>query len=296
MQVNAANMAILNQGFNAAFRGAFESVQPMSQRVAMTVPSSTSEEKYGWLGMTTRFREWLGERQYQALKTHGYSIKNKTFENTVEVSREAIDDDQYGVYTPLMQQMGQDARLHPDELVFALLASGFSTPCYDGQYFFDTDHPVGLPGSVASISNFQGGSGTAWYLLDMSKVIKPIILQKRRDYAFVAKDKLDDDKVFEKNVFTYGADGRSNVGFGMWQFAYGSKQPLDQTAYAAARSEMGSFKADNGKPLGVTGNLMLVPPSLEKAALEVIKQQRGINGSDNVYANTAEVLVCPWLS
>lgn len=296
MQVNAANMAILNQAFNASFKGAFDTVQPMSPRVAMTVPSSTSEEKYGWLGMTTQFREWLGDRQYQALKSHSYSIKNRTFENSVEVQREAIEDDQYGVYSPLMAQMGQDARLHPDELTFALLAAGFANVCYDGQYFFDTDHPVGQGSTVKSVSNFQGGSGTPWYLLDMSKIIKPLIIQKRREYAFLAKDKLDDDKVFEKNVFTYGADGRLNVGYGMWQFAYASKQPLDLSAYAAARSEMGGFKADNGKPLNVMGNLLLVPPSLEKAALEVIKQQRGANGADNVYANTAEVMVCPWLS
>jgi phage major head subunit gpT-like protein len=296
MIINAANMAILNQSFNAAFKGAFDVAAPMSGRIAMTVPSTTSEEKYGWLGMSTTFREWLGERQYQALKTHSYSIKNKRFENTVEVDRDSIEDDQYGVFSPLMSQLGQDSALHPDELVFGLLQQGFNTACYDGQYFFDTDHPVGLPGKVASVSNFQGGSGSAWYLLDMRKIIKPIILQKRRPYNFVAKDKLDDEDVFKKNTFVYGADGRSNVGFGMWQFAYGSKQPLDKTAYAAARSEMGSFKADNGKPLNVMGNLLLVPPNLEMAALEVIKQQRGANGADNVYANTAEVLVCPWLS
>lgn len=296
MQINAANMALLNQGFNAAFRGVFQSTQPMSQRVAMTVPSTTSEEKYGWLGMTTKFREWLGERQYQALKSHGYSIKNKTFENTVEVDREAIEDDRYGVYTPLMQQMGQDAKLHPDELVFALFAAGFTTPCYDGQYFFDTDHPVGQGSSVASVSNFQGGSGTAWYLLDMNKVIKPFILQKRRDYAFVAKDKVDDENVFNKNTFVYGADGRVNAGYGMWQFAYASKQALDTTAFAAARSDMGSFKADNGKPLAVNGNLLVVPPQLEKAALEVVKASRNANGADNVMAGLAEVMVVPWLA
>lgn len=296
MQITAANMALLNQGFNAAFRGAFTNTQSLWQRVAMPVPSTTSEEKYGWLGMTTKFREWLGERQHQALKNHGYSIKNKTFENTVEVGREYIEDDQYGVYSPLMQQMGQDAKLHPDELVFSLFAAGFNTPCYDGQYFFDTDHPVGLGSSVASVSNFQGGSGTAWYLLDMSKVIKPFILQKRRDYNFVPKDKLDDDNVFNKNTFVYGSDGRSNTGYGMWQFAYASKNTLDATAFAAARAEMGSFKADNGKPLGVNGNLLVVPPQLENAALEVVKASRNAAGADNVMAGLAEVLVVPWLA
>jgi phage major head subunit gpT-like protein len=296
MLLNPANMALLNQGFKAAFNGAFSTVAPMSARIATVVPSTTSEETYAWMGATTRFREWLGERNYQSLKAHGYKIRNKTYENTVEVPRESIEDDQYGTFKPLMQQMGQDAALLPDELIFAMMAAGFSTPCYDGQYFFDTDHPVGLGSSVGSVSNFQGGSGTAWYLLDLSQVIKPIILQKRRNFAFVAKDKLDDDKVFEKNVFTYGADGRLNTGFGMWQFAYASKNPLDTQAYAAARAEMGSFKTDAGKPLAIRPQVLLVPPSLEQQALETVKQARGTNGADNVYLNTAEVMVCPWLS
>lgn len=295
MLINAANMAILFTTFNAAFRGAFQTAAPISDRIAMTVPSTTSEETYGWLGATTRFREWLGERQYQSLKTHGYKIRNKTFENTVEVGRDPIEDDQYGIYAPLFQQLGQDARLHPDELIFALLAAGFTTPCYDGQYFFDTDHPVGIGSATSSYSNFQGGTGTEWYLLDTTKMIKPIIRQNRRDYKFTSKDKVDDERVFEQNKFTYGVDGRLNVGYGLWQMAYASKEPLDTTAYAAARAEMQSVKTDAGKPMAVRASLLVVPPSLEQAALETVKASRKANGADNVYANSADVLVASWL-
>jgi phage major head subunit gpT-like protein len=39
--------------------------------------------------------------------------------------------------------MGNAAALHPDDLVFGLLPKGFSTLCYDGQYFFDADHKDG---------------------------------------------------------------------------------------------------------------------------------------------------------
>lgn len=60
--VNRANLTILNQAFNAAFKGGVGMVQPMWNKVAMRVPSVTGEEKYGWLGSTTRFREWLGDR------------------------------------------------------------------------------------------------------------------------------------------------------------------------------------------------------------------------------------------
>ncbi len=295
MQITPSNLGLLKQGFNAAFKGAFTSVSPMWDKIAMLVPSTSSEEVYAWLGANTQLREWIGERVHQNLKLHGYTIKNKTYEGTVTVPREAIEDDQYGTYTPLVSQMGLDAILHPDQLLFSLIQLGISTLCYDGQYFFDTDHPVGLSGQEVSVSNFTAGAGSPWYLLDTTKVLKPFIVQKRREYAFVAKTNLTDENVFNKNEFVFGVDGRLNVGFGLWQQAYCSKATLDAAGYEAARVAMMSFKADNGKPLGITPNILLVGPSNEKKALDMVTAERLANGADNVYRNTAKVITCPWL-
>lgn len=296
MIINPSSLALLKQAFNAAFKNAFGSVNPLWDKIAMKVPSSTGEEVYGWLGANTKFREWVGERVYQNLKTHGYTIKNKTFESTVAVPRESIEDDQYGMYATLIAQMGQDAKLHPDELLFGLIALGVSTPCYDGQYFFDTDHPVGPQGAEVSVSNYTAAGGNnAWYLLDTSKILKPFILQMRRDYAFIAKTSLTDENVFQKNEFVFGSDGRLNVGFGLWQQAYCSKASLDSAGYGAARVAMMNFKSDAGKPLGIMPNLLLVGPSNEAAALNVVTAERLANGADNIYRNTAQVVTCPWL-
>ncbi|HFH4124943.1 TPA: Mu-like prophage major head subunit gpT family protein, partial [Pseudomonas aeruginosa] len=87
--------------------------------------------------------------------------------------------------------------MHPAELVYALLSGGFTQTCYDGQYFFDTDHPVtSAAGNEVSVSNFQGGSGTPWFLLDTTRIMKPLILQKRKDYNFVTMDAEKDENVF----------------------------------------------------------------------------------------------------
>lgn len=296
MIVNHSNLAILNQAFSGAFKGGLAMAAPMWNGIATMVPSTTAEQKYAWLGKITRFREWIGERQYQNLVQHDYAIKNKTYENTVEVSRDEIEDDQYGVFTPVIQQLGQDAAIHPDELVFGLLNSGFNTPCYDGQYFFDTDHPVGQPGKQVSVSNFQGGSGTPWFLVDTSKVLKPLIYQKRRDYAFTPKTSLTDDNVFTRNQFVWGADGRGNAGFGLWQLAFSSKEDLDVQSYADARAQHQSFHGDNGKPLVISSKELWVPPSLEQRALEVVQAERLANGASNVMRNLSKVVVCPWLA
>ena len=295
MIINQANLAILNQSFSAAFKNGLTTAAPMWNQCAMLVPSSTSEQKYAWLGRITKFREWIGERNVQNLAQYDYAIKNKTWEDSIEVSRDEIEDDQFGVYGPVAEQLGQDAALHPDELTFGLLKAGFTTACYDGQYFFDTDHPVGAPGSQTSVSNFQGGSGTAWFLLDTTKVVKPLIYQRRRPYAITPKTNLTDENVFNLNKFQWGADGRGNVGYGLWQLAYASKETLNVANYGAARAAHQSIVGDNGKPLVIRSAELWVPPSLEQAALEVVQAERLANGATNVMRNLSKVVVCPWL-
>lgn len=293
--VNAANLRTIQVAFNSAFKKGLANAKPLWQEVATLVPSTTGEEEYGWLGMTTAFREWLGDRVMQNLKVHGYSIKNKTFENTVEVARDKIEDDQYGVYSPLMEQLGQDAAMHPDSLVFAAILAGNTQLCYDGQYFFDTDHPVGTD-VVASVSNDMGGANNAWFLLDTSKVIKPVIFQKRRDYNFLAKTALNDDNVFFQNKFVWGSDARVNVGYGLWQLAVRSRQTLDTTNYGLAFAQMVGFKSDAGNPLNTKPTVLLVGPSNWDAALKVVQAEVLANGATNVYRNTTRVVLCPWLA
>lgn len=299
MIINRANLAAMFRGFQLVFQQAFDAAQPTWNRLAMEVPSMTSEETYAWLGLSTGFREWIGDRVIQNLKTHDFSIKNKPWENTVGVDRDNIEDDKLGVYKPLIAQMGQDAREHPDELVWGLLPSGLDSLAYDGQFFFDTDHPVFDPATQAdvSVANYTAGAAPRpWFLIDDRKMIKPFIYQTRRPYKFVAMDQEADEAVFNRKQFRYGVDARSNVGFGLWQLAYASKEVLSIDTYAAARANMMSFKGDHGRPLNVRPTLLVVAPQDEKAALEAVTVERQANGATNPMRGTAEVLVSPWLA
>lgn len=297
MIINRQNLAILHTGYKASFQNAFNGAPIDYNQLVMEVNSGTAIEQYGWLGATTRFREWIGDRVIQNLALHDYAIKNKSFENTVGVPREAIEDDQYGTYNPLMAQLGQDAKEHPAELVYALLKNGFTGKCYDGQFFFDTDHPViGANGQETSVSNFQGGSGTPWFLLDVTRVMRPLILQKRKNYQFVAKTGETDDNVFDRKEFVWGVDARLNVGFGLWQLAYASKETLDATSFNAAYAAMQELKGDNARPLGIRPKLLVVPPSLRATALEVVKAERNAAGATNINRDVVDVLTTPWLA
>ncbi len=295
MLISDGSIRSIFTGYKALFNKAFSETESHFQKIAMEIPSSSSEETYAWLGNNTVMREWIGQRVIQNLKAHGYTIKNVRVESTVAVSREDIEDDRYGLFGPMILQLGQVSKQHPDKLIFNLMKNGFSTPCYDGQNFFDTDHPVGINEGTVSVSNFGGGTGEPWFLIDASGVIKPFIFQKRRDYAFVSLDKVNDQNVFMHSEYLYGVDARVNAGYGLWQMAYASKQTLDEANLSAAISAMKNMRADNGDPLGVKPTHLVCSPNLELAARKLIVSSLASGGESNALAGICDLIVTPWI-
>ncbi len=297
MLINAANLDTLRVGFKTSFQNGMGMAPSQWSRVATRVTATQKEQKYGWLGKVPRVREWVGPRAVQNLMQHDYAIKEKAWELTVGVDKDDVETDNLGIYSSMFEEIGLETQTLPDSLVFGLLGAGFTTTCYDGQFFFDTDHPVlDAQGAVTSVSNTMGGAGTAWYLMCTKRPLKPLIHQVRKDFEFVAKDKVTDDNVFNNKEFRYAADARSNVGFGFWQLAVGSKQTLDAAGYEAARAVITGMKGDYGKPLGLVPDLLVVPPSLEGAGKGITQSQLVNGGESNKWAGTAELLMVPWLA
>ena len=113
------------------------------QLTATVVPSTTDSETYAWLGDIPGMREWIGDREIQNITASGYTIKNKNFESTISVDRNAVDDDKLGLYNVQIQALARTAAAHPDGLVFDLLAAGFTEKCFDGKPFFSDGHTAG---------------------------------------------------------------------------------------------------------------------------------------------------------
>lgn len=306
MLINSANLNLVFSGFKATFNKGLQGAKSHYKEIAFEVPSSAADNTYGWLGQFPKLREWLGSRVVKNLTAHTYTVSNRKFENTISVSREKIEDDQYGIFAPLFEEIGRGAAEHPDELVFGLLATGFATLCYDGQYFFDAEHPVkNADGTAGTASNLQAGSGPAWYLLDCSRAIKPMIFQKRIDYSFQRLDRENDENVFMDDEYLYGVRARVNAGLGLWQLAYASKAELSAENYEAARKAMMELKGDEGRPLGIRPDTLVVPPALEGDAMRLINNgSRVVEVGDpatpvavtNEWAGTAKPIITPWLA
>jgi phage major head subunit gpT-like protein len=298
MLVNRENIANAFTGFRAAFNKGFSGVQLSSDKVAMTVPSNSASETLGWLQQLPRMREWIGDRVINSLASQGWTIKNRSFESTIGVNRDDFEDDKYGVFSPLFEQMGKSAAEYPDELIFKLLKDGWTTQCYDGQYFFDIEHPVGTNNGTTdeiSVANTDGGSGSPWFLLDTSQVIKPLIFQDRRKARLITKDNEEDENVFMRKEYLYGVDIRFNVSYGLWQLAWGSKQTLNAANYNVARTGLASMVGDQNRPLGVRPTLLVCGIGLEGAARKILFGDLNDSGGSNEWKGTADLLVSPWL-
>ncbi len=119
-------------------------------RYAMKINSSQETETYGWLGQVPQMREWIGGRQPKELREHTFSIKNKDHEATLEILTKHLRRDQSGQIRVRIGELSRRVLSYPMKLMSTLMINGESQLCYDGQYFFDTDHAEGDSGSQSN--------------------------------------------------------------------------------------------------------------------------------------------------
>lgn len=141
MQINQTNLVGLNKGFKTLFVNSMTAAQAQSQwqRIAMRTPSSNLEEVYNWLGSFPRMKEFLGEVNIKNIAANTYTVANKEFSSTVAVKQVHVESDNYGLYNNMFEMAGYSATTHKDEIVAALLNSGFTNKDYTGKAFFDVD-------------------------------------------------------------------------------------------------------------------------------------------------------------
>ncbi|MDE7547214.1 Mu-like prophage major head subunit gpT family protein [Acetobacter fabarum] len=307
MDITVGNINALGARISLLFNRRLSVVQPTWQKFAMEVPSTTSANFYPRLAELPGIREWLGPRQIHMLSTADRMVlANRTFEQTIGITREDLEDDQYGFLMPVVEGLGSDAAVFPDKLVYETLAGGRAAKCMDGQNFFDTDHEAidstGETVSYANISTIAGGEAAQpwWYLFDTSQALKPMIFQNRRPFAITPRTQISADNVFMHRRFEWGTDGRCAAGYGFYQFAFCSNRPLTGPVFQDAIAKMAAQCRRDGTPYGVSPTLMVVPKNLEGPARLLLKSTQVatlapdnktyVSGS-NVWADYCDLLV-----
>ncbi len=125
--------------------------------------SNQETETYKWLGQVPKFREWVNGRAAGHPKTETFSIRNKLWEQTLEFNVDDLRRDKTGQIMIRIGELAQSGSAFWEDILTTLVNNGNTSGnvCYDGELYFDTDHPV---------KESTTGSTTAKNLLTSSEV------------------------------------------------------------------------------------------------------------------------------
>jgi phage major head subunit gpT-like protein len=158
---------------------------PWLDAVSNYFTSDQAIEEYTWLGMTPAMREWIGGRNAKGFREESFKIRNKHFEATLEVLVRDLRRDKTGQLMVRINELARRANTHWASLISYLVIDGEATDCYDGQYFFDTDHEEGESGAqsndievdISAEPVATGGSTTSPAVAEMQFAIAKSIQQ-----------------------------------------------------------------------------------------------------------------------
>lgn len=228
MTVNTAKYISAQRDLTIRFREAADAATPFYPTLCTEVKSGGADEKYGMLGAMPGVREWLGERQFKQLRGAEFVIPNREWENSLEVDKNDVDDDRLGLYQASFGDFGVEAMHHPDELLFEALVDGETAPCFDGQFFFDTDHTWGDSGTQSNDLTHAANDGTTptaaefrsafhqartamlKYKNDQGKKLNRPVSTKMSSLLVVVPPELE-LQAYEGLTATFNSQGASNV-------------------------------------------------------------------------------------
>lgn len=220
MEIRSSTLTAFFQDLRTEFNNAYTQAQPEWNKIAMMIESNSEANVYGWMEQLPGVRKWIGARTFVNLKSNGYTLTNDDYEESVQIKRTALEDDTYGVYTPLTQQMAYNFAYHPDTKVFALLQNGFSDNGWDAQAFFSEDHTLRVDQDGAAVTftnstnlalsgpnwntvraalrrNLQGGDNPFMGPLELTLVVPPELENTARQILESETDDIGQTNVYQ---------------------------------------------------------------------------------------------------
>ena len=149
--INAGTIRALGLAFSTLFQTSLANAVNTFEPIVSRVSTNKNTAALPWGAILSTMKPFLTERQIDNLKMYLQTIAVIKWENTIAVLRDDIEDDDTGSYSLAIQSMGEDAATYPQVEVGRVLREGFATVIWDGQFWFDTDHPIdGVIGGTQS--------------------------------------------------------------------------------------------------------------------------------------------------
>lgn len=255
-----AGLQFFFTGLEDRFWAAYGVAEQFYEKVCTTVPSSTEQNIYGWIGKIDKMREWVGARVTHSPAAQTYTLINQSYELTETIDKFKLADDQFGIYAPMATELGWQAKKWPDYQLRDLWQNtgtqiGARQKGLDTLTHWNAAHPVDF---------YDASKGT---------------------YC---------------NDFRSGGVVINGVTVG---------GALTPQGYATLRQEIMSRKGEDGEPLGLIPDLLVVPPQLEGAGKMILEADyfapqlyanvglgTNVGAQQNIQKGSAKLLVIPELA
>lgn len=110
---------------------------PFTREIASTDPDS---EEHGWLTGTMQMTEQTGDPELAEPPAAVQTVRHKDWVCGFRMKLKHWMANKAGMAEAMIDEQVEVAMSHPGQRVQELIVAGESAVCYDGQYFFDTDH------------------------------------------------------------------------------------------------------------------------------------------------------------
>lgn len=156
-------------------------LQVWAMKLAHYNDTDQASEEYVLSSMTPAMRRWIGGRDAKRLLSQTITITNEKFETTLVDNVDNFKYDKTGQLNVRLGDLVKRAISHWNKLATEALAAGTSTLCYDGQYFFDTDHSFGSSGTLknlltaSEVTALNVGTATDPTAAEMAQVVLGLV-------------------------------------------------------------------------------------------------------------------------
>ena len=143
MDINREALDVLYRNWIVAWDKGYGWEPPLSLDFMTTeFGSTTASNFYAWLDLMPQYREWIGDRVFNNVRSHTDEIINRDWEQSVSMPAKDLDDDQnFGVYAKMVEMMGVAWPQLMYDLVVAVLVD--NTTAFTGQGLASNSHTYG---------------------------------------------------------------------------------------------------------------------------------------------------------
>ena len=155
---------------------------------------------------------------------NGVSVSNK-LTTALSTATFLLANASYGAARTAMMKFtdeeGMPLRLVPDTLEVPPALEAIANKLINADKL-DDNSPNPFQSTVKVIVNPALTSDTAWFLYNTTNAVKPHIIQMRKRPVFVQQTSMENDDVFMKAEYKFGAEARATALYGFWQLCVGS--------------------------------------------------------------------------